>query len=329
MEYRFPVLLLASAALCCAEVHSCTLRQALELAARQNPEVTIARLDQVRAQEGIDIAKDPFRPKVYLGSGAAYTYGYPNSIEGNAPSLAQVRTDMYLYNRPKSYNLAAAKELERASQFGAQAKAEEVAYNAAVLFLSASQMEHLSRTVSGQLPSLESVVRVVQAAVDEGSALPLELKRARLNVAMSQQQLNSAQSDADYYEMMLAIALGFSASDRVKPVDSDLTSIASPPDEERASEQLLRDNRELKEMQSNVIIKELDIKAYKSSRLPQVGLVAQYAYFAKYNYEQYFQKFQHNNFQLGASIVVPLFVGSAAQALAAQSYTAFRRYVFR
>ena len=61
-----------------AETHSLTLQQTLELAARQNPDVTIARLDQQHSDAGIRVAQDPFRPKVVLGSGAAYTYGYPN-----------------------------------------------------------------------------------------------------------------------------------------------------------------------------------------------------------------------------------------------------------
>ena len=34
--------------------------------------------------------------------------------------------------------------------------------------------------------------------------------------------------------------------------------------------------------------------------------------FAKYAYQSYFQKFQRNNAQIGASFVIPLLVGSAA-----------------
>ena len=91
------------ASLVSAEVHSLTLQQALELAARQNPEVALARLDEQRAEQGVQVALDPFRPKVYGGSGLAYTYGYPNSIDGNAPSLIELKTDMAIFNRPKSY----------------------------------------------------------------------------------------------------------------------------------------------------------------------------------------------------------------------------------
>ena len=267
------------------------------------------------------IATDPFRPKVYAGSGLAYTYGYPNSIEGNAPSLVQVKTDMALYNRPKSYQVAAARETARGSQFAAQAKADDVAYQAADLFLAATQAQHQDETISGQLPGLQKVLDAMSAAVSEGSELPLELKRAHVNMAVSETRLSSLRLDRDYYEMMLAVVLGYPATDRVKPVDSDLSLIPAPPSEDEAADMALRNNRELRQMQSNVLAKELDVRSFKAARLPQVDLVAQYALFAKYNYVNYFQKFQHNNFQIGASIAFPLLIGSASNGLALQSYT--------
>ncbi len=298
-----------------------TLPQALEIATRQNPDVALARLDMQRATEGIAVAQDPFRPKVFAGSGLAYTYGYPNSIEGNAPSLFQLHTDMAIYNRPKSYEVASARETARGSQYGAQAKSEDVAYQTADLFLTASQMEHQHETLNSQLPSLQKVVQLTAASVSEGNELPLELKRASVNLAMSEQRLDASKLDADYYEMMLAVVLGFPASDRVKPVDSELSSIASPPSENEAADAAMRNNKELRQMQSNVLAKELELRSYKASRLPQVDLVAQYSLFARYNYEQYFQKFQRNNAQLGVSLTLPILVGTATKGLAAQAFT--------
>ena len=304
-----------------AEVHTMTLQQALEIAARQNPDVALARLDEQRNQEGIKIANDPFRPHVYAGSGLAYTYGYPNSIEGNAPSIFQVRTDETLYNRQKRYEVAAAREIARGSRFAVQAKIDDVAYQAADLFLTANQLEHESESISSQIPSLQKVIESASASVSEGSELPLELKRAQVNLAISQERLGSDNLDKDYYEMMLAVVLGYPATDRVKPVESNLLATAVPPSESEATDMALHENRELRHMQSNVLAKELDLRSYKSARLPQVDLVAQYALFARYNYVNYFQKFQRNNFQLGASVTIPLLIGSAAKGLQQQAYT--------
>lgn len=304
-----------------AEVHTLTLQQALEIAARQNPDVALARLDEQRNQEGIKIARDPFRPHVYAGSGLAYTYGYPNSIEGNAPSIFQVRTDETLYNRQKSYQVAAAREVAHGSHFVVQAKLDDVAYQAADLFMTANQLENESDNISTQIPSLQKVVESVSAAVSEGSELPLELKRAQVNLAVSQERLGSDNLDKDYYEMMLAIALGYPATDRVKPVESNILATAVPPSESEATDIALRENRELRQMQSSVLAKELDLRSYKAVRWPEVDLVAQYALFARYNYVNYFQKFQRNNFQLGASVTIPLFIGSASKGLKEQAYT--------
>jgi outer membrane protein TolC len=304
-----------------AEVHTLTLQQVLEIASRQNPDVALARLDEQRAEQGIKVALDPFRPKIYGGSGLAYTYGYPNSIDGNAPSLFQLRTDMSLYNRPKSYAVAAAREQARGSQYSAQAKAEDVAYQAADLFLSARQLKQQSEVLTTQLPGLQKVVGSVTAAVSEGTQLPLELKRAQVNLALSEERQSAAQMDVDYYEMMLAVALGFPAMDRVEPAESALALSITPPSEDAATDQALRNNRDLRRMESEVLVKELDVRSYKAERLPQLDLVAQYSLFAKYNYAQYFQKFQSNNYQLGASIRIPILVGSASHGQALQAYT--------
>jgi outer membrane protein TolC len=318
---KIVTLFLVAASAAIAEVHSLTLQETLNLASRQNPDVTLARLDQEHAEEGIKVARDPFVPKVYGGSGLAYTYGYPNSIDGNAPSLFEAKTDMSIYNRPQSYQLAAARETARGSQLGAQAKADEVAFQAADLFLNASEAARERETLSNEVPSLQQVVEASSAGVNEGSELPLDQKRARVNLALSQQRLESISLDQDYYEMMLAVVLGYPPSDRVKPVDTDISLPVAPDSEDEATDMALRNNRDLRQMQSNVMVKQLQVRSYKSSRLPQVSLVAQYALFAKYNYVNYFQKFQRNNFQIGAAVTIPLLIGSASQGLAEQALT--------
>jgi outer membrane protein len=320
---RSALLLLCLAVMLRAEVHSLTLAQTLQLAARQNPDVILARLDEQHSREAVLIAQDPFRPKIYGGSGLAYVYGYPNSIEGNAPSLFQVRTLMDLYNKPKSYEVAAAREAVHASEYAAEAKADAAAYEAADLFLTASEMEHQDETISNQIPSLQKVVQSMAAAVEEGSELPLELKRARVTLEMSQQRVGSARLDADYYEMMLAVVLGYPATDRVKPVNAELPSSLTLPAEDEASDTALRNSRDLRQLQAEVLSKEMVVRSFKTARRPQVDLVAQYALFARYNYEYYFpsSKFQHNNFEIGAAVTIPVLLGSARGGQLAQAYT--------
>src|SRR6202521_3428580 len=97
-----------------AEVFPMTLREAVATALKQNPELTLARLDEEKARVGVRLARDPFTPRIVVGSGLAYSNGFPMSIEGSAPSVVQANATQFLFNRPQSYAVAQA-QIGRAS----------------------------------------------------------------------------------------------------------------------------------------------------------------------------------------------------------------------
>src|SRR5665213_903128 len=111
-----------------AETYTLTLKQAVDRALAQNPETIIARLDRQQAEQGIRVAKSPFTPRVGVGSGLAYSNGFPLSIEGSAPAAFEVKANQYLFNRPQTYAIAQAKEAARGAAFGTGAKNDEIAY---------------------------------------------------------------------------------------------------------------------------------------------------------------------------------------------------------
>src|SRR3984893_18142913 len=161
------LLLLISAAAGLAEVHSLTLRQAVDIAIKENPDLVLARLDEQKAQAAIRVAKDPFVPKVYAGSGLAKVWGYPTSIEGSAPSIIQSRTDMSLFNRPKSYELARVRETARSAAIDTQSKSDQVAYQTATLFLDAQQTARTTQSLQLEMESLKRVSSAVGVQVEE------------------------------------------------------------------------------------------------------------------------------------------------------------------
>ncbi|MGA8596756.1 MAG: TolC family protein [Bryobacteraceae bacterium] len=312
---KYIVLFLLAAFLSQAEVYTLSLPQALEIASRQNPDVALARLDEQRSRENVRVVHDPFVPKVIAGSGAAYTYGYPNTINGNAPSIVTVQTQMAIYNKPRSYLVAAARENARGTQIDAQQRADEVAFQIAGLFLDVQDAKKRRATLESQLPTLRQVSDVIRSRVSEGSELPVENTRAKVNLSQSEHELNISKATEDYSEMLLAVALGYSANDRVIPVEPG-PSFQLPPigSEDDSVGVAIRRSKELKRLESAVFAKQLEIRSYRAARLPQVDLVAQYSLFAKYAYDQYFpgSRFQYNNAQIGAAFTIPLLVGSAS-----------------
>lgn len=296
-----------------------TLREAVAMAVKQNPDLLLARLDQQKARYQVTIVHDPFAPKVFAGSGAAYTYGYPSSIDGSAPSIIQSRASMAIFNRPQTYLERQAKEGIHGAEVDTAKREEEVVYRVATLFLDVEQTTRSMEAAGRRAETLAHVVDLTAQRVAEGRELPIESKKANLAVLRAKQQLESLSLDLDAGENTLAIALGLPEGDRVRPAAAERAPVSVPDSEQASIDQALANSNELKSFQSSIAGKEMEVKSARSEWLPKVDLVAQYALFAHYNYANYFQKFQTNNVELGASISFPLLLGHRSSAEAAQA----------
>ena len=317
---RFLILSVIFAVFASAETKTMTLKQALERALEQNPDVLLARLDQQKARDQILIAKDPFYPKVYGGGGYAWTNGYPVSIDGNPPSIFQARTDMTLFDRSQTYKVAEAKEGLRGSAIDVTRQQEEAAYKVASLFLDAEQAAHSFDAAQQQIENLTKVKTLMDARVAEGRELSIASRKANLNVAMAKHTADLLHEDLIRAETALAQVLGLGADDRVRAAVEERAAIALPVSEEASIEEALEHSPELKRLESNVQMKTLEIKGYHAARLPKVNLVAQDEVFAKYNYTaQLNYAFRYNNPELGASVTIPLLIGHTARAYAQQA----------
>jgi outer membrane protein len=302
-----------------AETRSLTLRQAVDIALKENPDLVLARLDEQKAQDAVRIAKDPFVPKLYAGSGLAKVWGYPSSIEGAAPSIVQTRTDMALFNRSKSFELARVRENARGASITTQSKSDEIAYQTASLFLDTQQIARSVQALKPETESLQRVSEAVQLRIDEGRALPIESKRVAADLARAQQRYEAAASDLEYAQASLAVVLGYPAGDRVQPLDGDSKPTEVPDSEEAARGQALQNNKELRRLESQMQAKGFEVREYQSARWPVIDLVAQYALFAKSNYQAFFTNVQRNNAELGVAITIPILTGAAAKGLASQA----------
>jgi outer membrane protein TolC len=297
-----------------------TLRQAVEAGIRQNPDIALTRLDEEKARQAVRVARGPFTPRVTVGSGLAYSDGFPLSIEGSAPSVVQGQAAQYLFNRPQSFAVAQAREDARGASLAVVSKRDEVAYRIASLYLDAERAARVGALARKDTESQEKVLETVRAQVSEGLALPLAEKTAMYNLARARQIADGLDDDQATAETSLAIGLGFSAEDRVRPVDEQRTAPPLPQSEEQAIQSALESNKDLRRLESQIVSKQLERRGERAARLPRVDLVAQYGLFAKFNnYQEFFQKFQRNNGQLGVSFQLPLLAGTGVGGQVAQT----------
>jgi outer membrane protein len=318
--YKYAVLFAWGVCACLGEVRTLTLREAVALALKQNPDILLTRLDAVKADQNVRLARDPFIPKVVAGSGLAYTSGFPMSIEGATPSIVQARAISSVFNRPQSLRIAAAKEARRGSEMDAAARQDDVVYRVAEMYLDAARLTHVAEVARGQAGGLEAVVAAVQARVSEGRELPIEAKKAELNLARCRYRAQAAEFGVHAAERALAAALGLDISDEVRTVDRDLPEAAPPASAEESVRMALRSSKELRALQARLIAKGYDVRAEQAAWMPTLDLVAQYGLLAKFNnYDVFFQHFQRHNGQLGVSFQVPIFSGWRPGAAAAQA----------
>lgn len=296
------------------EVHRLSLRQALQIAVRRNPETALARLDAFRAHYDIEIAGNAFSPKMNLRGDAVYTNGYPNAIgpDAHSPSILHQQTDMALYNRPQRYQVAAARQDAEGAKISAAAKVDDVAQRIASLYLNAEEAVRERGLLEGEVASDQKMTQATSAKVSSGYALPVELLRSKVASTQTLQRLHALDADREYTESLLAVALGFSGSDTVEPVEPeenfDLPAMKSP---EVAVNQALLNNKDLQRLESNMLARRLERKSFGDFRIPQMDLVEQYSLFAERTYSDYFptSNFQRNNAELGASFTIPILIG--------------------
>jgi outer membrane protein TolC len=319
---RIPLLLMTLALAAQAETYTLTLKQAVDRAATQNPDTVMARLDELKASQAVKVAQSPFKPRVGAGSGLAYSSGFPLSIEGSAPAAFDIKANQFLFNRPQTWTIEQAKESARGATLAASEKSDEAVYRVATLYVDVARSTRLAEAAQNQVESLRKVLDTVTARVEEGRELPVTLQQAKVNLLRAQERSVTLESDRDYAERVLAVTLGYTAGDLVKPTDEELTPVTIPDSENAAVETAVASNKELKRLQSNALAKGFEIKSDKAQWLPRIDLVAQYALLTKYShYDEYFAKFERNNGQLGASIQVPLFTSASVKAIVAEAET--------
>ncbi len=300
-----------------------TLQQAVDLALRQNRDLALARLEEQAARQAVREARSPFVPRVTVGSGLAYSSGFPLSIEGAAPSIVQAQAAQFLLNRPQSLRVREASVMAGSAEHATGAKADEVAYRVAALYLDFERATRAAAAAARHVETLERLERLVGERVSAGREIPLERTRARVETARARARSKELESHAALLEVTLRADLGLEAEVRLLPVETRLPAQAAPPDsEEAAVAAALASAKHLKQLESAVEAKRYSLGAERAQKWPRLDLVAQYALLGRFNnYEDFFRTFERHNGQVGLSVQIPVFARGQIEPRVARAET--------
>ena len=282
-------------------------RTVIELALKNSATTGIATADLQRARATYTQTRDQFLPQMVLGSGLAYSYGFPLSLEGAAPSVFNVNIQEFLFNPAQRQNIKAARSgIDQTTSQNADRR-NDVIMEAAIDYI---QLDVLQSSIIVQREQQQMAAKlqdIVSQRVQAGLDSQVELKRAQLAAARTRLQLGQAQAAADQLRQRLSQLTGL-------PVNSIVTSTESIPplpavsQDDNLADLAAAKNPAFKMAEQFAESKAFHAKAERRQLYPAVDLVAQYAVLARYNnYDQFFNKFQRHNLTIGAAIRIPLF----------------------
>src|ERR1700690_4655907 len=110
------------------------LERAIRLALSHSTTTAIADADVQRSIASYREMRDSVIPQLLVGSGLGYSYGFPLTIEGSAPSLVNAVAQSSVFNAAQHQYLGAAKADIHASQFKSKDQHDAVIQDAAISY---------------------------------------------------------------------------------------------------------------------------------------------------------------------------------------------------
>jgi len=286
---------------------SLTLKHALELALQNSKDIRIARIQASVADHAAMISKADFLPNLYVGSGAGYTYGIPETPGGRAPSVFNVTYTEQVFNLPLRGAAKEQQEQAKAQKILLEDARNSVIAGTATGYLELVKVRHSLELLRKENDSADKILGVTQERASEGFELPMEVTRSQLTKAQVTQKILQLEGREDELATYLRNELGFAPDQQIDLSADDLPGAA---EQEGANliALAMENNTDIRLAQSDVRAKEYRYRGEKGGYLPTMEVVSVYSLLAKFNnYDQFFRTFQPNNYQPDGQGQMPIF----------------------
>ena len=304
------------------------LKRVVELALSHASGAAIAAADEQRAAAAYRELQDSYIPQVNTGAGLGYSYGFPLSLEGSAPSLFNVNMQSALLNPSLRQFLHAAKADSAVASLKSKDERNQIIQDAAQSYTELAKWEQRLTRLQEAESAAEKMQSAVADRVKEGIDSELDGTKARLSAARVRFHIAEAQGAADVLREHLAKLTGLPAAS----IQTDPDSIPAPPPaptSDDAPKTAAESSPSVQAAIEHARAQYLRAQAEHRALWPSVDFAAQYALLSKFNnFQNYYipskpcttalgeflcvtDTFRQNNATIGVSIRIPIF--NAAQ----------------
>ena len=293
-------------------------RTAIDLALQHSGLMSIAAANQLHARKAYEEVKNHYLPQLTVGSGLGYSYGFPLTLEGSAPSVANFTSQQALLNFSLKEFLKAAKIDWQASSFDVQDKRSEVILDAALSYAQLVNVTGKLRTLYEAQTAADKAQSVTEQRMNEGVDSKLDLTKSQLAAARIRLRIADAQGQSDVLREHLAKLTGLTPAD-VQPDADSVPSLPFISQEDNLGARAVANSPTVKLAEQKAEAAAARARGEHKATLPFVDIASQYAYLARFNnYDQYFLKYSVNNLAAGLNIKFP-FYNPVQKARAAQA----------
>jgi outer membrane protein TolC len=311
-------------ALSAQDVVSLNLKQSVEMALRNSRDVALAQARYNVTQNTVEVNRSVFRPNLFTGSGAAYTYGFPQTVSGSAPSIVNASYVQTVYNPLLSSEVRASDERKEAQRLELEKTRNAVMLQTSSSYLELAKVRHSLDLMRTQRQSNARILEFTRQRLAEGRELPIEVTRAELNEARSEQKIVQLESRQRILERQIAALIGIPGDRRIE-IESEVLPLDEQQREQDLVDRALNSSLDLQQAEYERRARAHRLEGEIGTRWPTVDVFAEYGLFSKINnFQEFFQKFQRNNFNIGLQVRIPIVNSqrSANVALARSELTA-------
>jgi outer membrane protein len=292
-----------------------TLKQAVTTSLQKSRDISLARLQYETSRQEAGVTRSQFLPNLYTGSGVAYTSGFPLLAGGGAPALFNLTYNQELFNLPARGDVRAEEQKTEQQRFTIDAVRDGVIQRTVSAYLELAKVRRQLELLRSERESAQKILDYTRQRAQAGYELPIEVTRAQLTAAQVEQRRAQLEDQEETAADQLRLLLGLEPDQIIEVTAEEIPPAADQTISNLVAE-ALRDNPEVKAAESERTASELRLKGERGGYWPTIGLIGQYNLLAKFNnYDQFFNKFERNNFIAGIDVKIPIFASHTGAAV--------------
>ncbi|MGA7839623.1 MAG: TolC family protein [Candidatus Acidiferrales bacterium] len=284
-----------------------SMREAVALALQNSRDLALARVQYTVALNEAGVDRSAFRPNLYTGSGAAYTYGFP-TIGGGPPAVFQLNYNQAIFDPVLKAQQQAAEDHAKNMKLEIDRARDDVIVRTAVAYLELAEVRHSLELLRKEQVSAEKILGVTRDRVAANQELAIEVTRSELTAARVQQRIIKLESRDETLTQRIRDLTGVSDNQSIE-VDSGEPSFATDLQETELANLAIQSDRGIQEAENDRLARQHILRGAKLSYWPTLSVIGQYSVLSNFNnYTKYYSgQYQANNFAVGVQVSIPLF----------------------